>query len=149
MAPAFYPPSFTRAGNPQTTVYMNLQPPVGTARRSPVGWWSLTPPSHPYPARHSRIYRAVVLFCRHLLSPIASTFRSGAPYAARTFLPHLAMPATSRSSAFSVQRYYFFFIRPNIRERRYNLIKNMQLNRLTFLNFVYLLRIEVLIANGR
>ena len=31
MAPAFYPPSFTRAGNPQTTVYMNLQSPVGTA----------------------------------------------------------------------------------------------------------------------
>jgi len=29
-------------------VYMNLQPPAETARRSPVGWWSLTPPSHPY-----------------------------------------------------------------------------------------------------
>ena len=41
----------TRAGNPQTMVYMNLQPPVGTAQRSPVGWWSLTPPSHPYPLR--------------------------------------------------------------------------------------------------
>ena len=51
MAQAFYPPSFTRTGNPQTMVYMNLQPPVGTARRSPVGWWSLTPPSHPYPHR--------------------------------------------------------------------------------------------------
>ena len=31
-----------------TMVYMNLQPPVGTALRSPAGWWSLTPPSHPY-----------------------------------------------------------------------------------------------------
>ena len=30
-------------------VYMNLRPPAGTARRSPAGWWSLTPPSHPYP----------------------------------------------------------------------------------------------------
>ena len=37
-----------RAGNPQSMVYMNLQPPDGTARRSPAGWWSLTPPSHPY-----------------------------------------------------------------------------------------------------
>lgn len=38
----------SRAGNPQTMVYANLQPPDGTARRSPAGWWSLTPPSHPY-----------------------------------------------------------------------------------------------------
>lgn len=28
---------------------MNLRPPDDTARRSPVCWWSLTPPSHPYP----------------------------------------------------------------------------------------------------
>ena len=39
-----------RTDNPQTMVYMNLQPPDGTARRSPVCWWSLTPPSHPYHA---------------------------------------------------------------------------------------------------
>ena len=49
---AFYPPS--RAEAPQTDrlrsmVYMNLQPPVDTARLSPACWWSLTPPSHPYP----------------------------------------------------------------------------------------------------
>ena len=90
----------TRAGNPQTMVYMNLQPPVDTAQRSPAGWWSLTPPSHPYPMpRHE----AVILFCRHLLSPIASTFRSGAPYAARTFLSRdlSEAPATNRCSAFS------------------------------------------------
>ena len=31
---------------------------------------------------------AVVFFCRHLLSPIASIFRSGAPYTARTFLSY-------------------------------------------------------------
>ena len=37
-----------RTGNPQTMVYMNLQPPDDTARRSPDDWWSLTPPSHPY-----------------------------------------------------------------------------------------------------
>ena len=49
---AFYPPShrsWFRAGYPQSMVYMNLQLPDGTARRSPDGWWSLTPPSHPYP----------------------------------------------------------------------------------------------------
>ena len=39
----------SRAGNPvMTVVYMNLQPPNGTACRSPDNWWSLTPPSHPY-----------------------------------------------------------------------------------------------------
>ena len=48
---AFYPPSWLapRTDSPQPMVYANLQPPDGTARRSPAGWWSLTPPSHPYP----------------------------------------------------------------------------------------------------
>ena len=49
---AFYPPSLPcgiRADNPRTMVYANLQPPDGTARRSPAVWWALTPPSHPYP----------------------------------------------------------------------------------------------------
>ena len=32
---------------------------------------------------------AVIFFCLHLPSPTASIFRSGAPYAARTFLSHL------------------------------------------------------------
>ena len=52
-------------------------------------------------------FRAVVFFYRHLLSPIASIFGSGMPYAARTFLPHSheGMPATDRSAAFSLQRY--------------------------------------------
>lgn len=31
---------------------------------------------------------AVFFFCHTLLSPTASIFRSGMPYAARTFLPH-------------------------------------------------------------
>ena len=46
---------------------------------------------------------AVIFFCRHLLSPIASTFGSGAPCAARTFLSRdlSEAPATNRSSAFS------------------------------------------------
>ena len=93
----------TRTGNPQTMVYMNLQPPVDTAQRSPAGWWSLTPPSHPYPFDDRSQSEAVIFFCRHLLSPIASTFRSGAPYAARTFLSRdlSEAPATNRCSAFS------------------------------------------------
>ena len=47
-------------------------------------------------------FRAVVFFYRHLLSPIASSFGSGMPCAARTFLshPHKRMPATDRSAAF-------------------------------------------------
>ena len=54
----------------------------------------------------SKIVKAVIFFCRHLLSPIASIFGSGMPYAARTFLshPHKGMPATSRSTAFDMQR---------------------------------------------
>ena len=48
--------------------------------------------------------KAVVFFYRHLLSPIASTFRSGVPCAARTFLSCLMAPATDRDSAFWVQR---------------------------------------------
>ncbi len=36
-----------------------------------------------------RIREAVLFFYLHLLSPIASIFGSGAPYAARTFLLHI------------------------------------------------------------
>ena len=74
----------SRTGRPQTMVYANLQPPAGTARRSPVVWWSLTPPSHPYPSWR----QAVVFFCLHPPSPMASIFGSGVPFAARTFLFH-------------------------------------------------------------
>ena len=38
-----------RTSRPQSAVYMSLQLPDGTAWRSPASWWSLTPPSHPYP----------------------------------------------------------------------------------------------------
>ena len=48
----------------QSTVYMNLQPPVGTARRSPAGWWSLTPPSHPYRPCRRRSFSSA-LTCSH------------------------------------------------------------------------------------
>ena len=40
------------------------------------------------PHSKSKIVKAVIFFCRHLLSPIASIFGSGMPYAARTFLSH-------------------------------------------------------------
>ena len=76
------------AGYPQTAVYMNLQLPDGTASRSPDCWWSLTPPSHPYPHKPYNKLRAVVFFCPNLLSPIACIFTSGTPFAARTFLSH-------------------------------------------------------------
>ena len=97
---AFYPPSLPkhRAGSPQTTVYANLQPPAGTAQWSPTGWWSLTPPSHPYSHKG-----AVVLFCLSLPSPTASTFGSGEPYAARTFLSRISPPATDRTTAYGRQ----------------------------------------------
>ena len=36
----------SRASNPRTVVYVNLQPLAGTALLSPTTWWSLTPPSH-------------------------------------------------------------------------------------------------------
>jgi len=68
-----------RTDNPQTMVYMNLQPPDSTACQSLASWWSLTPPSHPC------LYGGCFLL-HLLLSPTAPIFRSGASYAARTFL---------------------------------------------------------------
>ena len=57
---AFYPPAW--ASNPQTPVYMNLQPPRHTARTSLHGRWALTPPSHPYPS--GRLFSSALL-CLH------------------------------------------------------------------------------------
>ena len=136
-----------RAGNPQTMVYMNLQLPVGTARRSPGGWWSLAPPSHPY----RRPAAAVVFFCPDLLSPIASIFRSGTPCAARTFLPH---PSGCRRQAGTllseVQSYSFlmkrqksdaFFIafhqKEGLNKRKYFVSKRF------FCNFAAVFKVEV------
>jgi len=43
---------------------------------------------------------AVVFFYLHLLSPTASIFRSGAPYAARTFLSQRLLPAAEPGHCF-------------------------------------------------
>ena len=85
-----------RADDPYNDGLHELAASSDTARRSPAGWWSLTPPSHPY----SKRYGAVVLFCLILLSPTASIFGSGVSCAARTFLSYtnICVPATSRSS---------------------------------------------------
>ena len=70
-AQAFYPPpheprlcciaaqAFVDSDGPSSlgTVYLNLQPPAGTARRSPAAWWSLTPPSHPCHSKNSSIFQ--------------------------------------------------------------------------------------------
>ena len=48
--------------------------------------------------------KAVVFFCPYLLSPIASTFRSGAPYAARTFLSHHLGYQRQAGTLFQVQK---------------------------------------------
>ena len=60
----------TRTDSPPTMVYANLQPPDGTALRSPAGWWSLTPPSHPYP--FGRLFSSPVSCCHQqlALSPV-------------------------------------------------------------------------------
>ena len=113
---AFYPPSWLapRTDNPQPMVYANLQPPDGTARRSPAnlqppdgtarrspaGWWSLTPPSHPYPRMggHSLLPYPTVTNSWH--------FHQWSVLCCPDFpLVPLWTPATDRGSAFSVQRY--------------------------------------------
>ena len=97
-AKAFYPP--TRASNPQTSVYANLQLPRRTARTSLHDRWALTPPSHPYPVCSQGGY-----FLLHY-STFADSFPLGSRtlYVARTFLFCLVAPATDRPTAFRVQR---------------------------------------------
>ena len=53
---SFYPPA--RAGRPLlwSPVYMNFQLPGCTAPVSPLAWWALAPPSHPYPACAWRLF---------------------------------------------------------------------------------------------
>ena len=79
---------------------------LAITRQLVVSYTTFSPLLSP-PHSKSKIVKAVIFFCRHLLSPIASIFGSGMPYAARTFLPHSheGMPATDRSAAFSLQRY--------------------------------------------
>jgi len=87
-----------RAGNPQTMVYMNLQSPVGTAQRSPIGWWSLTPPSHHHRHRSNG--------CHSLLPKLTVTnnfyFRKWSALYCPDFPLALLEPATNRSSALTI-----------------------------------------------
>jgi len=96
----------TRTDRPQPMVYADLQPPDRTALRSPAGWWSLTPPSHPYPALYGS--EAVVFFFRILLSPTAGIFTSGVSYAARTFLSH-ASPVGGNCTSDRPWRCFYMF----------------------------------------
>jgi len=77
---------------------MNLQLPDGTARRSPGGWWSLAPPSHPCLALQPW---AVVFFC---LNPaVANSFHFQKWNALRCPdfpLAAVAPPAADRGTAF-------------------------------------------------
>ena len=82
IAKAFYPPA--RASNPQTPVYMNLQPPRHTARTSLHGRWALTPPSHPYPSHLKR--RGGYFLLRYSAFTDSFLLGSGVLCAARTFL---------------------------------------------------------------
>ena len=77
-AKAFYPPA--RASNPQTPVYMNLQPPRRTARTSLHSRWALTPPSHPY------LQAGGYFLLRYSAFTNSFLLGSGVLYAARTFL---------------------------------------------------------------
>ena len=99
MAQAFYPPPYYSGGQPSDDGIHEL---AASSRHSPtITRWLVVSYTtfSPLPLRR----KAVLFFCRHLLSPIASTFGSGAPYAARTFLSRdlSEAPATNRSSAFS------------------------------------------------
>ena len=80
---------------------------LAITRQLVVSYTTFSPLPDTTPAWIRDKFRAVIFFYRHLLSPIASIFGSGMPYAARTFLPHSrqGMPATDRSAAFSLQRY--------------------------------------------
>ena len=87
-AKAFYPPA--RASNPQTPVYMNLQPPRHTARTSLHGRWALTPPSHPY------LLTGGYFLLRYFALTNNFLLGSGVLYAARTFLLYPMATATDR-----------------------------------------------------
>ena len=85
-----------QADNLQTMVYANLQLPEGTTRWSPIGWWSLTPPSHPYPIAHTekqrtqgRLFSSTFTYCHQQL-PFSEVGRPMLPgLSSRT----LSMPA--------------------------------------------------------
>ena len=97
------------AGNPQSMVYTNLQPPDGTARRSPDGWWSLTPPSHPYPIKRGGYFllpTPTVTNCFHFQkwsTLCCPDFPLSTPPPSEES-SRLLLPATSRNTAIILQR---------------------------------------------
>lgn len=58
-------------------------------RQLVVSYTTFSPLLSPPQTGQTGLVKAVIFFYRHLLSPIASSFGSGMPYAARTFLSHL------------------------------------------------------------
>ena len=62
---------------------------LAITRQLVVSYTTFSPLPDTTPAWIRDKFRAVIFFYRHLLSPIASSFGSGMPYAARTFLSHL------------------------------------------------------------
>lgn len=90
-----------RAGNPQTMVYMNLQPLDDTARRSPDAWWSLTPPSHPY----HNIYGGCFLLSYPTVANSFHFQKQGTLCCPDFPLIPKKISATSRSTAFIMQKY--------------------------------------------
>ena len=101
-------PSAPRAGNPHSDGLHELAAPSG---HSPmITHWLVLSYTTFSPLPHKLTVNsceAVVFFCPYLLSPIASTFGSGAPCAARTFLSCLAAPATYRGSSFGCKGKHF------------------------------------------
>ena len=61
---------------------------LAITRQLVVSYTTFSPLPDTTPAWIRDKFRAVIFFYRHLLSPIASIFGSGMPYAARTFLSH-------------------------------------------------------------
>ena len=141
-------PSSTRTGDPLSDGLHEL---AASSGHSPVithwlvvSYTTFSPlptPSISTYKRENQRGKAVVFFCRHILSPISSTFRSEAPYAARTFLSCREAPATDRNSAFWLQKYKKKSKRPNRARRNGRIIKIWQLIRARNLNFVNLLRL--------
>ena len=99
------------ADNPQTIVYANLQPPDGTALRLPAGWWSLTPPSHPYP--FGRLFSSPVSCCHQqlALSPVE-----------RPMLPGLSSRMLSHASDRPLHCFHAAELQINKRTRNFSAI---------------------------
>ena len=95
-------------------VYVNLQLPDGTARRSPVGWWSLTPPSHPYPC--GRSFSSSISSCRQLLlfSEVGRPMLPG--LSSRTIADASGRPKHCLLSFLRLFLWFFFYVKIDCRE---------------------------------